>query len=82
MKFEITLEIPMKSEKICKSIVDALTPDNYTAPRGISIDMKCNGGNLAVNVRAESVGVLTVRNTVDDILAHINIALKSISTID
>jgi tRNA threonylcarbamoyladenosine modification (KEOPS) complex Pcc1 subunit len=82
MIFEITLRIPTKSEKICRSILEALEPDNATVPQGITIAMRCEDPEIVVIVKAEDVNILTFRNTVDDILVHINIGLRSLSVLD
>uniref|UniRef100_A0A7C2VHX6 Uncharacterized protein n=1 Tax=Ignisphaera aggregans TaxID=334771 RepID=A0A7C2VHX6_9CREN len=78
MHLRITLRIPTPSREACLSVLDSLEPDNSTTPQGISIKMGCDDKTLAVDVESEDVGVLTVRNTVDDILVHANLALKSI----
>lgn len=82
MKFEILLRIPTTSEEVCKSVLEALEPDNISAPKGITIKTHCKDSELIINIRSLNVGTLTVRNTVDDILVHVGLALKSISSIN
>ena len=69
--YEIAIEIPLTSEDLCLSILNAVKPDNISAPSGIEIEMVCHGPILRVAVRGVGVGVLTIRNTVDDIFMHL-----------
>ncbi|MEM1645406.1 MAG: KEOPS complex subunit Pcc1 [Ignisphaera sp.] len=82
MIISIAVQIPTNSKEICKIILESLEPDNVEIPKGIAIEMSCHQGMLVVGVKSEDVGILTVRNTVDDILAYVNLALKSISSIN
>ena len=79
MKHDVVFKIPTPSSSLCQSLVDAVEPDNALVPPGISISMKCENGILIVEVVAENTPILTIRNTVDDLLVHIGLALKTVS---
>lgn len=82
MMVRITVQIPMSSREVCDSILESLEPDNAEVPKGITIEMSCHQSIFTVDVKSEDTSVLTVRNTIDDVLAHTNLALKSLSSID
>lgn len=82
MKLQITLHIPINNNHICKSILDSLIPDNTEIPQGISIEMFCDSNTLFIKMLSEETSILTTRNTIDDLLSHINLALRCIYLID
>lgn len=70
MIYEVVIEVPFTREDLCLSVLNAIKPDNISAPSGIEIEMICHGSILRVTVKG-GVGVLTIRNTVDDIFMHL-----------
>ncbi len=82
MKLYIHIEIPLDSESICNAVKQAVEPDNVSSPRGILIAMFCSKNILVVDVKSsENIHILTFRNTIDDLLEHIGIALKSLRVV-
>lgn len=79
MKIRIELTLPMDSNEYCLGVLESLEPDNYTTPQGITIEMACRDSTLVVNILSENASILTVRNTVDDIIVHVNLVMRSIS---
>ncbi|MEM4911846.1 MAG: KEOPS complex subunit Pcc1 [Metallosphaera sp.] len=59
-----------------KEMVDSLKADNIDLPHGMKIEMRDLEGKVEVCVEVELVdpkSVLTLRNTVDEILEHIEL---------
>ncbi|MEM0153051.1 MAG: KEOPS complex subunit Pcc1 [Ignisphaera sp.] len=71
MIYEIAIEVPFDYENLCLGVLNAVKPDNITAPSGIEIEMECRNAVLRITVRGFDVGILTIRNTVDDIFMHL-----------
>jgi tRNA threonylcarbamoyladenosine modification (KEOPS) complex Pcc1 subunit len=80
MRLELTLSISTHSEHVCKTIADAVEPDNAMAPPQIAMEMQCFGNTLFIRVNGENVSILTFRNTVDDLLEHISLVTKVIKS--
>ncbi|MCS7111955.1 MAG: KEOPS complex subunit Pcc1 [Ignisphaera sp.] len=76
MKYEVAIEIPFNNADLCPSVLNAIKPDNITAPSGVEIEMKCYIDRLRIVVKGFNVGVLTIRNTIDDIFIHLLSAYK------
>jgi tRNA threonylcarbamoyladenosine modification (KEOPS) complex Pcc1 subunit len=76
MIIEIKLAIPIKDLETCRSVKNALEPDNATAPPQISITIECENSAIVVHVKGKDVNILTFRNTVDDLLEHLSLAKK------
>lgn len=70
MRYEVAIEVLLNSA-LCPPVLTAIKPDNVTAPSGVEIEMECWGDKLRIVVRGFSVGVLTIRNTIEDIFTHL-----------
>ncbi len=79
MMIELNMEITIKNKRMCESIIKAVEPDNVTAPSTITIDMICQNESMKIVIKSSDTKILTFRNTVDDLLEHISIAMKTIS---
>lgn len=79
MNTRIILRIPLNSRNMCLGVLEALEPDNYEVPQGVGIKIMCEGNIFVVDMVSQRVHILTVRNTIDDLLVHLNLAVKSIS---
>ncbi|MEM0173335.1 MAG: KEOPS complex subunit Pcc1 [Sulfolobaceae archaeon] len=72
MKAKIKINIKYKNPEI---LYQSLLPDNIQIPKGLNIDMKYDNENL--NIILEMIikdpkDILTLRNTADEILTHVN----------
>ncbi len=76
---ELTISIPIGDVDMCRSILESVEPDNALVPKGITINMWCRNSNLEIIVRGEKINILTFRNTVDDLLMHINTVARTLS---
>ena len=59
----------------------ALTPDNLQAPKGIEVECEPEEEYLVCRVSVvcpEALGVLRLRNTIDDLLSNIKAALDAL----
>lgn len=79
MNINIEIEIHANNNKKCISILEAIEPDNYILPQGIFISMKCLNEVLVIRIESNNAHILTFRNTVDDLLEHITITLKTLT---
>jgi len=67
-----------------EALADSLSPDNAQAPRGLEVGCQARGGVVDCIVRLECSGprgILTLRNTVDDLLAAAKAALESLERV-
>ncbi|MEM0027585.1 MAG: KEOPS complex subunit Pcc1 [Ignisphaera sp.] len=81
MMLELSIEIVMSDENMCRSVLNAVEPDNKTAPSSITIDVTCQGNVMKILVRGSNTKILTFRNTVDDLLEHVSIAMKTVNEV-
>ncbi len=74
MRAEIVVE---GDEETLRAIAGSLEPDNLQAPRDISISMHIEGKRLVIELKLHGGGVLRLRNTIDDILQAMEVAVKT-----
>lgn len=72
----ISVNIEFATSSRTKATLKALIPDNVNFPEGLSLEMFAKGSTLFVEVRAKSVPVETILNTLDEILGHISLCQK------
>lgn len=78
---ELSIEITMSNENICRAVKNAVEPDNKAAPNSIIISVACQDNVMKILIRGVDTKILTFRNTVDDLLEHISIAMKTVSEV-
>ncbi|MEM1542199.1 MAG: KEOPS complex subunit Pcc1 [Ignisphaera sp.] len=78
MNMYVEINIHTGSNEKCLSVLSAIEPDNYSAPYGVSIQMECIKDTLVVRTGFLGSKLLTFRNTVDDILEHVSISIKTV----
>ncbi len=68
---------------LAEAIRKALEPDNIGIPESISIRIveKEDKIRIIVEYTGSPRNILTLRNTVDDLLEHLNIAVKAIESV-
>jgi len=84
-RLEIRLELPLGSPKLCNSILSALNPDNRSVPPGQVLINSCEEGLLVAVLRGDvesSRDILTLRNTADDYLEHLQTALRVLLSVE
>jgi len=70
-KLVVELLVNASSEKVAESIEKALKPDNIGLPENMKLEMKREGETLRITLESlvsSSKTILSVRNTIDDIL--------------
>ncbi len=68
---------------LAEAIRKTLEPDNIGVPEGISIKIMEEEDKIRIIVEymGSPRNILTLRNTVDDLLEHLNIAVKAIESV-
>ncbi len=72
----ISVDIVFSSSAEAKYVLNALIPDNVNLPEGLSINMFSKKSTLAIEIMGKNVPLLTVLNTIDEILGHIAVSSK------
>ena len=65
------------SKKKAQTIKKALDPDNVNFPRGLSLDVKNIDNKVVFNFENED-SMKKLIGTIDEVLAHVQVALKVI----
>jgi 2-keto-4-pentenoate hydratase/2-oxohepta-3-ene-1,7-dioic acid hydratase in catechol pathway len=80
MRLETTLSFIYGSKHEAEAIVKAVTPDNLRVPRGLKVETTRNGNCLSALVICEK-SLETFIATMDDLLACISVAEKTLETV-
>ena len=67
----ISIAAIFSSNAKAKTALRALTPDNINFPEGLSLKMFLNGPVLIIKVESKNVPMVTIINTLDEVLEHI-----------
>lgn len=81
-EFDVSITIEFDSERKCKSIVNALIPDNVKIPKGLLLQVSSSGkiANLRIKgMNNESAGSI-VASTMDEMLEHISVANRVVES--
>ena len=78
LEVEVEVRVELGDRERAEAIARALRPDDATAPEGLEVAEAVEGGDLVVRVRACGRGLMTVRNTVDEVLEFLYAALRAI----
>jgi len=83
IKIRAALVFPQIDLHMARTLIKALEPDNVNVPSSITINNIAEEGMFKIIV--EFIGnpeeILTLRNTIDDLLEHLNVALKVIESV-
>lgn len=72
---EISMRIKYPNEEIAKTIINAVDPDNFQAPKDLKITMSMSNAEILIEIKSSrSIGNLL--NTIDDLLECISAAEK------
>ena len=75
----ITCQVQVSLNNLTKqkaeSVKKALEPDNIDFPKGLSLEVESQNNNLIFNFQSEN-SMKKLIGTVDEVLAHIQVALK------
>lgn len=82
-RIKILLIFPGANLHVAEALIRALEPDNVGAPSNINISSIVESNMLKIVI--EFIGrleeILTLRNTIDDLLQHLNVALKVVESV-
>ena len=78
-----TIILPGMSKHFASAIISALEPDNTKAPRNIYIENVVGEDSLRIVIvfQGESKELLSLRNTIDDLLEHLNMTLRVLESV-
>lgn len=76
--FEAKISIRYGSEKIARSVLKAITPENKTAPEGVSVETTIREPEVVTDIKCER-SLETFISTIDDLLSAIQLAEKTLS---
>jgi tRNA threonylcarbamoyladenosine modification (KEOPS) complex Pcc1 subunit len=77
METSIKIKINNLTKKKAKTILAALEPDNVDFPKGLSFEMENLDNALVFNFHSTG-NMKTLTATIDEVLAHVSMALKVI----
>ncbi len=77
VKTSAKLELVFEDTEDAEIALKSIQPDNHPLPPGLELSMKIDGNRLEVYIESER-SLLSLLNTLDDILSMINVALKSV----
>lgn len=72
----ISIDVEFTDGIKAKTALKALTPDNINFPDGLTMRMFCNGAFLSIELESNSVPMVTVISTLDEVLEHIAVTIK------
>jgi hypothetical protein len=74
----VSVEIEFSSAKACKSIVNALIPDNVKIPNGLLLQVSATRNTAVISIKSSGPDYLSasLANTLDEVLEHISVASK------
>jgi hypothetical protein len=77
---EAEISLSYKNVRYAGAIANAVSPDNVKIPEGLMIKTVKKGRNVLTRIKCRS-SMLTFIATIDDLLAAVSVAEKSISTV-
>ena len=75
------IEIEFESSKDAEQVQKSIDPDNTPVPIGIEIDTIVEGKTLKIVINCNR-GIDSFRATVEDIMSAIDLAIRTIESID
>lgn len=78
--FEAEIRLSYGSVREAEAVVEAVSPDNVTVPRGLVVKTVRRGCSVLTDIVCD-VKFLTFLATVDDFLSAVSVAEKSVSAI-
>ena len=79
----VSVKITVKNRDVGKTraIKDALDPDNKDFPKGIEFQTEENVDSLTFIFKSDIEKILSLRNTVDDLLEHLEAAHATLENV-
>lgn len=76
LDFAISVDIQFPTSSTAKAAVNALIPDNVNFPKGLSMKMFSKRSTVIIELTGKNVPASTVLNTLDEVLEHISVSKK------
>jgi len=77
---ESSILIKYSNSDIAKTILNAVNPDNFLAPKDLRITMTISDDTILININS-SKGIGSLLNTLDDLLECISVAEKVLNSL-
>ena len=77
---EAEISLPYKTDTEARAVADAVSPDNVKIPEGLTVKTVKQGKKVLTHIECRS-SMLTFIATIDDLLASVSIAERSIATV-
>ena len=77
-KVEVLIEVESGDRRLLEAIRKAIVPDNINVPSEMRINCETVGNTLKVSIELHEGNLLRLRNTVDELLEQISIAVRAI----
>jgi len=81
LKVEARISISYQDERKAKAVLEAVSPDNINAPKGLSIETFTANNQVITVIKYSGENFLTLQSTIDDLLSCISVVEKSISAL-
>ncbi|WP_084019826.1 KEOPS complex subunit Pcc1 [Vulcanisaeta thermophila] len=83
MRGRVILRIPTQSRDDCEALVNSLRVDEAGLPRGLASSIWCDGDVMVYELNFDVNGnkLLSVYNTLDDLIRNVKAVLNSLSRI-
>jgi len=81
LKVEARISLAYQDEMKAKAIKEAISPDNTSMPKGLSIETFVEENRVVTVIKYSGDNFLTLQSTIDDLLSCVSVAEKSISAL-
>ncbi|MCE4617292.1 MAG: hypothetical protein F7C32_01735 [Desulfurococcales archaeon] len=82
MEIEYILRIKVGDKKECIGLATSLEPDNLGLPENLDIKVTCEDEFLRIKVTCKNCHVLSMKNTILDILLNLKVAMEAIKILN
>jgi len=79
-RFEATIKLEYDDEKVAEAVADAVSPDNFKTPVGLTVKTIRRKNAVVTEVVAEGK-MATFIATLDDLLSSVTVAEKTVRAI-
>ena len=77
----LEVQLPLKTEKIAKSVCNATAPENKETPKGVIATSKIQGSTIRFTVNAKA-SFWDLISTTEDFFEKVALSLKTVETLE
>ena len=77
-RITLKLELDVGSEELADLVIKSLSPDNVDLPKDVELSLEKKCGTLAIIVQGPFEKLLTVKNTIEDIILSLTPLLNQL----